>query len=121
MWKIGMELKITGNMIKDQMVGAGFVDVVVKEFKTPIGQWPKDPKMRETGAFQLVAMLEGIGGLTMALWTRLLGWKKDDVEEELVKVRKEMQSTSVHSYWPTYVFPHIPSSIGKGDAKLTLL
>ncbi|KAI4101255.1 MAG: hypothetical protein LQ339_005182 [Xanthoria mediterranea] len=102
MWKIGMELKITGNMIKDQMVGAGFVDVVVKEFKTPIGQWPKDPKMRETGAFQLVAMLEGIGGLTMALWTRLLGWKKDDVEEELVKVRKEMESTSVHSYWPTY-------------------
>ncbi|KAI4284497.1 MAG: hypothetical protein L6R38_001379 [Xanthoria sp. 2 TBL-2021] len=102
MRKIGMEMKITGDMIKGQMLGAGFVDVEVKEFKIPIGQWPKDPKMRETGAFQLVAMLEGIEGLTMALWTRLLGWKKDDVEDELVNVKKEMQSQKVHSYWPTF-------------------
>lgn len=118
---IGMEMKITGDMIKGQMLGAGFVDVEVKEFKTPIGQWPKDPKMREAGAFQLVAMLEGIGGLTMALWTRLLGWKKDDVEDELVKVKKEMQSKNVHSYWPTYVDPNTSSSICEGFTKLTLL
>ncbi|KAL8843927.1 MAG: hypothetical protein Q9176_001622 [Flavoplaca citrina] len=99
---IGMELKVTGDMIKKQMLEAGFVDVEVKEFKTPIGQWPQDEKMRETGAFQLVAMLEGIGGLTMALWTRFLGWKREDVEDELVKVKKEMQSKNVHSYWPTF-------------------
>ncbi|KAL8698147.1 MAG: hypothetical protein Q9224_001985 [Gallowayella concinna] len=103
MRKIGMELVVTGDEIKNQMLEAGFVDVEVKEFKIPIGQWPKDPKVREIGAFQLVAMLEGIGGLTMALWTRFLGWKREDVEDELVKVRKEMQSKSVHSYWPTYV------------------
>ncbi|KAL8810401.1 MAG: hypothetical protein Q9223_002469 [Gallowayella weberi] len=102
MAKIGMELTVTGDKIKKQMLDAGFVDVVVKEFKIPIGQWAKDSKMREIGAFQLVAMLEGIGGLTMALWTRFLGWKKEDVEDELVKVRREMQSKSVHSYWPTY-------------------
>ena len=98
---IGMELKITGDMIKQQMLEAGFVDVEVKVFKTPIGQWPQDKKMREIGAFQLVAMLEGIGGLTMALWTRFLGWKREDVEDELVKVKSEMQSKNVHSYWPT--------------------
>ena len=104
---IGMELKVTGDMIKKQMLEVGFVDVEVKEFKTPIGQWPQDEKMRETGAFQLVAMLEGIGGLTMALWTRFLGWKREDVEDELVKVKKEMQSKNVHSYWPTYVSPNL--------------
>lgn len=103
MRKISMELRLTGGLLKKQILEAGFVDVEVKEFKIPIGQWPKDPKIREIGAFQLVAMLEGIGGLTMALWTRFLGWKKEDVEDELVKVRKEMQSKSVHSYWPTYV------------------
>ncbi|KAL8920700.1 MAG: hypothetical protein Q9172_004384 [Xanthocarpia lactea] len=102
MRKLGMELMVTGDMIKKQMHEAGFVEVEVKEFKIPIGQWPKDPKMRETGAFQLVAMLEGIGGLTMALWTRFLGWKREDVEDELVKVKLEMQSKRVHSYWPTY-------------------
>ncbi|KAL8773030.1 MAG: hypothetical protein Q9209_002050 [Squamulea sp. 1 TL-2023] len=102
MRQIGMELKVTGDMIKKQMQDAGLVDVEVKEFKIPIGQWPKDPKMSETGAFQLVAMLEGIGGLTMALWTRFLGWKKEDVEDELLKVKNEMKSKSVHSYWPTF-------------------
>ena len=105
MKKLGMELMVTGDMIKKQMHEAGFVEVEVKEFKIPIGQWPKDPKMRETGAFQLVAMLEGIGGLTMALWTRFLGWKKEDVEDELVKVKLEMQSKRVHAYWPTYGSP----------------
>ncbi|KAL8709150.1 MAG: hypothetical protein Q9220_006030 [cf. Caloplaca sp. 1 TL-2023] len=103
MQKIGMTLVVTGDVIKGQMQGAGFVDVEVKEFKIPIGQWPEEKHMRETGAFQLVAMLEGISGLTMALWTRFLGWKKEDVEDELVKVKREFRSKSVHSYWPLYV------------------
>ncbi|KAL9017170.1 MAG: hypothetical protein Q9185_005499 [Variospora sp. 1 TL-2023] len=66
----GMTLLATGEKLKAMMEEAGFVDVVAKEFKIPIGQWPADEKMRETGTLQLVAMLEGIGGLTMALWTR---------------------------------------------------
>ncbi|KAL8948063.1 MAG: hypothetical protein Q9222_005716 [Ikaeria aurantiellina] len=102
MQKLGMTLMVTGDMIKKQMQEAGFVDIEVKEFKVPIGQWPADKQMRETGAFQLVAMLEGISGLTMALWTRFLGWKKEDVEDELMKVKKEFKSTHVHSYWPVY-------------------
>ncbi|KAL8705594.1 MAG: hypothetical protein Q9201_001281 [Fulgogasparrea decipioides] len=101
--KVGMSLRITGDKLKTQMQEAGFVDVVVKEFKMPIGQWPRDKTLREAGAFGLVAMLEGIGGLTMAFWTRFLGWKAEDVEAELVKVKREFRNNAYHAYWPTYV------------------
>ncbi|KAI4137805.1 MAG: hypothetical protein LQ341_004980 [Variospora aurantia] len=100
----GMTLLATGEKLKAMMEEAGFVDVVAKEFKIPIGQWPADEKMRETGTLQLVAMLEGIGGLTMALWTRFLGWEREDVEDELAKVRAEWQRKDIHSYWPAYVY-----------------
>ncbi|KAL8735476.1 MAG: hypothetical protein Q9181_002798 [Wetmoreana brouardii] len=100
--KVGMSLRITGDKLKTQMQEAGFVDVVVKEFKMPIGQWPKDKTLREAGAFGLVAMLEGIGGLTMAFWTRFLGWKAEAVEAELVKVKREFRNKAIHAYWPTY-------------------
>lgn len=98
----GMSLRITGEKLKSQLLDAGFVDVEVREFKIPIGKWPQDEKMREAGTFQLVAMLEGIGGLTMALWTRFLSWKAEDVEDELVKVKDEFRRSGVHSYWPLY-------------------
>ncbi|KAL9603286.1 MAG: hypothetical protein Q9219_001309 [cf. Caloplaca sp. 3 TL-2023] len=95
-----MSLRITGEKLRRQLLDAGFVDVEVKEFKIPIGQWAEEKKMKEAGAFQLVAMLEGIGGLTMALWTRFLGWKAEDVQCELVKVQDEFRNKSIHSYWP---------------------
>ena len=49
------------------------MDITIQRFKLPIGMWPADPKLREIGAFQLVAMLEGILGLTIAPWVKYLG------------------------------------------------
>ena len=97
---IGSSLLMAGGQMKGWMEEAGFVNVVVREFKLPIGQWPKDEKLRECGAFQLVAMLEGIQGLTIAAWTRFLGWREEEVEVFIAKVRAEWRSRKVHSYWP---------------------
>lgn len=85
------------------MEDAGFVNVVSREFKIPIGVWPANQKLREAGAFQLMAMLEGIQGLTLAFWTRFLGWSAENVEIALAKVRTEFKSKKIHSYWPLYV------------------
>ncbi|KAL8687197.1 MAG: hypothetical protein Q9218_006561 [Villophora microphyllina] len=101
--KVGMSLRCTGEAMAGQMREAGFVDITIKEFKLPIGQWPKEKKLKEAGAFGLVAMLDGIEGLTMAFWTRFLGWKAEDVAAELVKVKREFQSKAIHGYWPAYV------------------
>lgn len=98
--KIGLNLHLAGSDLKSMMEEAGFVNIVVKDFKIPIGTWPADPKMREIGAFQLVAMLDGLQGLTMAVWTRFLGWSTDEVEIVLAKVRAEWRNSKIHTYWP---------------------
>ncbi|KAL8969304.1 MAG: hypothetical protein Q9183_002062 [Haloplaca sp. 2 TL-2023] len=113
MQKLGMSLRVTGDGLKTQMLQAGFEDVVVKKLKLPIGQWPQDKNLRNAGAFQLVAMLEGISGLTIALWTRFLGWKAEDVELELLKVKKEFQNNAYHGYWPAYGSLHLCSHHGR--------
>ncbi|MCJ1260618.1 hypothetical protein MMC22_000480 [Lobaria immixta] len=100
--KAGLTVRISGDVLKKQMEDAGFVNVVSREFKIPIGTWPADEKLREAGAFQLVAMLEGIQGLTLAFWTRFLGWSEEAIEVTLAKVRAEFKSRKIHSYWPLY-------------------
>ena len=101
--KAGVTVRISGDLLKKQMEDAGFVNVVSREFKIPIGVWPANQKLREAGAFQLMAMLEGIQGLTLAFWTRFLGWSAENVEIALAKVRTEFKSKKIHSYWPLYV------------------
>lgn len=103
MQKMGNTLRITGHQLAEKMRKAGFINVTVQQFKIPIGTWPADPKMRETGTFQLVAMLDGLQGLTLALWTRALGWTAEEIEVFLAKCRDEWKNRKVHSYWPLYV------------------
>jgi hypothetical protein len=48
----------------------------------------------------LVGMLEGISGLSIAVFTKLLGWSPDELEVLLAKVRSEWKTRSIHQYWP---------------------
>ena len=100
MEKIGNTLRITGDDLAEKMKKAGFVNVSVQRFKIPIGSWPADPKLRETGTFQLVAMLDGLSGLSLAVFTRILGWSPEELEVFLAGVRTEWKSKRVHTYWP---------------------
>ena len=56
--------------------------------------------MRNIGAYQLVAMLEGLESLTLRLWTKYLDWSTTEIEVALAKVKGEFKRTDVHSYWP---------------------
>ena len=98
--KMGISLLLTGEGIKEHMEAAGFQNVEIREFKVPIGPWPADKKLKEVGLFQLAGMLEGMEALTLALWTRYLGWDEKEVALFCVQVRKEFRSAKVHSYWP---------------------
>ena len=103
--KAGVTLRIYGDVLEQQMRAAGFINVVVRKFKIPIGVWPADEKMREVGCAQLITMLEGLEGLTIAFWVGMLGWKPEEVSVFLAMVRNEFKSRKVHSYWPVYVTP----------------
>jgi hypothetical protein len=45
----------------------------------------------------------GLEGLSMAIFTRGLGWTKEEVIGFLVDVRKDMDDTKVHAYTQLYV------------------
>ncbi|KAF5566263.1 hypothetical protein FNAPI_1262 [Fusarium napiforme] len=52
---------------------AGFVDVVEKQFKWPINEWPKDKHYKELGKWSYANINNGLEGLLLGLFTRFLG------------------------------------------------
>jgi SAM-dependent methyltransferase len=50
--KFGRTFRVLQDDVQKQgLEEAGFVDIVVKDYKCPIGDWPRDPKQKEIGMF----------------------------------------------------------------------
>ncbi|KJZ72306.1 hypothetical protein HIM_08347 [Hirsutella minnesotensis 3608] len=65
----------------------GFTRVEEKRFKLPVGDWPKDPRLKEIGAFLSVNISEGVEGFTAVLFRDVLGWSQEEVEVLNARVR----------------------------------
>jgi hypothetical protein len=63
----------TFDIMRKGIEDAGFINVVEKIFKTPIGEWPADPKLRELGRWVLLGFDVGLEGYAMATFTRVMG------------------------------------------------
>lgn len=63
--------------------------------------------------FTYLNFMEGLGGFTMAPFTRVLGWSQEEVEVLLAGVRKEFGTRKYHGYQKTCVSAHlgIPKSL----------
>lgn len=86
--------------LKPMMEAAGFVDIVVARFVWPSNPWPRDRKLKELGAWNHESMTSGLSGFFMAPMTRASGWSPEQVELEMVAVRKDFADRGVHAYWP---------------------
>jgi trans-aconitate methyltransferase len=82
------------------MEDAGYVDVKEVQYVWPSNAWPKDKKLKEMGRWNLVNMLDGLEGYSMALFTRAHGMSPEEVQVFLADVRKDMKNPKIHSYWP---------------------
>lgn len=58
----------------------GFVDVHEQVFHLPVNAWARDARLKEVGRMHEENILEGLGGFSMAHFTRTLGWSKDEIE-----------------------------------------
>jgi len=99
--KIGIDLAVA-QKFKKLIEDAGFVDVQERVFDLPMGDWPRDPRMKEIGIFERYQMTEGIHGISSGLLTRVAGWTPHEVEVFLAGVRKEMKDKHVHSLYKVY-------------------
>ena len=52
------------------------------------------------GMWMLENFRTGVSGLSMAVFTRGLGWSVEELEIFLIQVRESMKDTKVHGYYP---------------------
>jgi len=104
---------------KKQLEEAGFINVIETRYKWPTNTWPKDPKFKQLGkkpCKRCLSYMEGrltgtglwthenlapaLEGFSLAAFTRVLGWQKEEVETFLVQVRKDLKNPKIHAYLP---------------------
>lgn len=77
---------------------AGFVDINVRNHKWPVGKWAKGEKMKLLGRFVLEDVHDFLPGGAMGLFTRVLGWTREQVEVFLVDCRADIRRKDRHYY-----------------------
>jgi hypothetical protein len=87
--------------LRKMIDAAGFEDVHESDYMWPENPWPKDKKLKEIGMWTLENINGGLEDLSMALYTRVLGWTRQEVEAFLPGVRRGIQDRSMHTYLPT--------------------
>ncbi|GAB7352850.1 hypothetical protein MBLNU459_g3457t1 [Dothideomycetes sp. NU459] len=97
-----------------QLQQAGFVDIHIESFAWPIGPWAKGKKQKILGQMALANGKEAIAAGALALFTRVLGWTRESVEEFLTEVQKELMDQQIHLYTPV-VFCYARKPIGGGQ------
>ena len=48
--------------MRKRIENAGFIDVHERDYKVPIGEWPKHPIHKEAGRYQMMHYELGLGG-----------------------------------------------------------
>jgi len=84
---------------KEMMEAAGFVDVVLIPYKWPQNRWPKEKKYKELGMWVQENFISGVEAMSLALFTRGLGWSLDEVRVFVALVRNDMKDQRIHAYW----------------------
>ena len=92
----------TVHHIRSRIEAAGFTNVHEKRYKIPLGDWVRDPVLKEAGRFQKTQVLEGMEGYSMFTLTRFgkpTPWTPDQVQVYLAKVRQEINTPGLHAYY----------------------
>ncbi|RTE84034.1 hypothetical protein BHE90_001416 [Fusarium euwallaceae] len=78
---------------------AGFQDIKMVEYKIPVGDWPKDPKLAEIGRFVRLTLENDLEGYTLMLWKHVLQWPDDEYQVFLMSIRNAIRNRKIHSYF----------------------
>jgi len=88
----------TAYSTKKWMEDAGFINVVEKDYKFPVGRWPADTRMKELGMWFRAYFEDGMEGYAMALLTRVLKWEYAEAQVFFAHLRAAFKDKRVHAY-----------------------
>jgi len=58
---------------KEHFTAAGFINVVEKKYKMPIGNWSRDPKFKTIGLYNLLYCVQGLEGFALFILSKIMG------------------------------------------------
>ena len=67
-------------------------------FKVPTSPWPKDKRLKQIGAFELLNATEGSEAFMMRGYMTVLSGDRNDMEVLLAHSRQEIKNRNMHSY-----------------------
>lgn len=86
--------KHTRGMLEEQ----GFTEIQEQVLKVPFNAWPSDSHQKEIGRWYHLGLTQGFEALTLGPLTRMLGWKKTDVDRLVADCKREICSKRIHAY-----------------------
>ena len=92
----------TIDKMKDRIAAAGFINIQEKVYKVPLGEWVKNPILKEAGRFCKTHLLTGMEGFAMFAFTHFgepEPWTADEVQIWLAKFRKDVETKGIHAYY----------------------
>ncbi|KAM5346375.1 hypothetical protein ACJ41O_009380 [Fusarium nematophilum] len=93
--------------VEEELREAGFEGVTRKNYKCPVGPWPKKPRLQECGHVLRDVVMWGLVGLSRRPFRDGLKWTLIQIEMFLVEVRKSLTEEvnglpKHHAYFPFY-------------------
>lgn len=68
--------------------------------KLPCNPWPRDPRMKLLGAWEMENLLGGVEGMVRRLFQKSLGWGEEEFQVFIATLRRDIRNTGYHTYWP---------------------
>lgn len=93
------EEPVKGGKMGARLEEAGFVDVVHRVWKVPIGAWPRDKKMKQLGLFTHEFLDNSLEGFALLLLREVMGWEYEDVQELVDAMRKALRRGRLMPYF----------------------
>ncbi|MCJ1476927.1 hypothetical protein MMC13_005596 [Lambiella insularis] len=85
-----------GPLLEGWLKDAGYSNISHQRLPLPVGTWPADKRLKELGAWNYLQCTEGLDAFVMAVFTRTLGYTREEVEVLVAKARKELKDPKMH-------------------------
>lgn len=99
--KMGRTFQI-GARMKQQIMDAGFVNVVEKKYKVPIGGWSSDKRLKEVGLYTLLFLDQSLEGFALYMLKEVMGWEYEEIQVLVAKMRRALRDWRLYPYYEMY-------------------
>ncbi|KAM0540919.1 hypothetical protein ACHAPJ_013448 [Fusarium lateritium] len=100
--KIGKTFDFSDRKLEKLAKAAGFTDINFQTHKIPVGQWPKDKKKKELGAFVGLSFSQGLDGFVKLPLCDILGWSPEEMQLFAAEMRKVIMNPKTQTVGTVY-------------------